>query len=113
MGIIQHKTLTVTTHDSEKCLKLMREIKNNGFEDCLGSLFLSPTNVYVSFVIYSCGSKLNWDEEKIHQENISSIIKLIEYYDWDDGSNPFSYIYISYGDCGTEIIKSNCKNKYE
>jgi hypothetical protein len=113
MGTIQHKTLVITCSDRIKCKKLKSKIKRNIRDQCfLGNVFEGPINGYVSFCFYTCGSKLGWSEDVKHEKNIEMVIKLIKEYDYEDGSNPFDYVYVSYGDCGAEIVKTNCQNMF-
>jgi len=58
------------------------------------------------------GSKKGWEEaergEVLRNEFIAQLIK----YDYSDGSNPFDYIEVGYGEFGQKVLRGNCKNCY-
>jgi len=111
MGIQQHETLIITTYDKSICEELVSKLSNEN-KYCLSDYHVSPVNGYVSLTIYTIGSKLGWKEDKFHKNNIYQIIKTIKTFDFDDGSNPFDFVHLSYGDWGAEIERTNCENKY-
>ena len=59
------------------------------------------------------GSKKGWDVA-IEGERIRDMfIKKLESFDYEDGSNPFDFVEVSYGEYGQKVLRGNCDNMYD
>jgi len=95
MGNIKQWVLTLS--EQEQSLFVFVPGLTNGKE----TLFLAPS-----------GSKKGWDMDKEVKHLRDVIISYIKLYDYEDGSSPFTWVEVGYGEYGQKVLRGNCKNVY-
>ena len=115
MGIENNECVIATTYDSNLIKEIKEWINNLKVDDFYKSLFIFSPVVYngKQTIIYCPdGSKKGWQPAEESEIIRKSFIKKLESYDYDDGSNPFDWVEVSYGEFGQSILRGNCTNKY-
>ena len=72
------------------------------------SLVNDKTTIFMA----PCGSKKGWPEDKDAQEVRDKLIDIIASLDYPDGSNPFNWIEVGFGEYGQKVLRGNCRNMY-
>jgi hypothetical protein len=109
MGTIQHDSIiAVTAIDRawEKLTKWVRSLPPN--EQNLFLFGPEVTNGYRTIVLTPDGSKEGWAESYRWKYLRSQFIEKIHGFDYDDGSNPIDFVYVSWGELGPNIVDTNC-----
>jgi len=65
------------------------------------TLFLGPT-----------GSKKGWSHDKQGEALRDKLITWLNEFDYEDGSSPFDWVEVGYGEFGQKVLRGNCKNMY-
>jgi len=92
-----------------------REIENWAMEINMETAFLfgeEETNGYVTIVLVPNGSKKGWPEAEAGDNLRADFKKKLESYAYEDGSNPFSWVEVGYGEYGQKLLDGNNKNMY-
>jgi len=114
MGIDQHECLVVTRHGFSS-LDSIQEARARADEifagEMVSSVMRSPMNDYSTFVIAPSGSKVGWADAKEHHERLRAFLAYLSSIHFDDGSTPFDWILVSYGEAGAGIVRTNCKDR--
>ena len=105
MGYDRHHAIIVTTWDEEK-IKKARKIALQKFP-AVSEILKSEINAWYSFFIPPDGSKEGWDESKNGDNRRYKFIEWLESQKYEDGSSPFDWVEIQYGDDwgGTIIVR--------
>lgn len=108
MGYIRHHSIVVTSWDEEQIKKAHTKAKEMCGE-IVSNIVESKINGYGSFFIAPDGSKEGWVESDCGNDNRKNYIRWILEQNYDDGSNPLSYVEFYYGDDegGSEIVNHN------
>jgi len=72
------------------------------------SLVNDKTTVFMA----PCGSKKGWQEDKDAQKVRDELIAIISSLDYSDGSNPFDWVEVGFGEYGQKVLRGNCRNVY-
>ena len=72
-----------------------------GLVDSKETLFMAPD-----------GSKKGWDIARQGESLRDQLIELLKTFDYEDGSNPFYWVEVGYGEFGQKVLRGNCKNVY-
>ena len=112
MGIINHNAIIATTWSYEKASELQswidRElsVEHKSLITCLES----SVNTYTTFVLGPDGSKEGWPESDQADELRARLIKRLSLDDYEDGSSPWNFVEVGYGEYGQKILSGNCAN---
>ena len=108
MGYTRHHAIIVTGYDLERVEKIRNKIKKK-------CTTLRPTRVHVSamegygtFFIGPDGSKEGWPDSDAGDEERNMIINLLRSKRFEDGSSPFDWVEVQYGDDNgeDELVRS-------
>ena len=115
MGVENNECIIATTWNKEAVAEVKRWIDKyvpEGFQllfhisDCV-------VNNKQTIIMAPDGSKKGWDVA-IEGERIRDMfIKKLESFDYEDGSNPFDFVEVSYGEYGQKVLRGNCDNMYD
>ena len=110
MGTMNHNAVIATTWDGKEVerIKKFTELNNS-------ALFLfsnEVTNGYITVVLVPDGSKEGWEESDDGDDLRERFIKKLEQANYDDGSNPWDWIEVGFGEYGQKVLGGNCKNMY-
>lgn len=110
MGVINHDCIIATTWDKDAMERLIASAKNWGIKP----LMVTPPNQfgYLTALLPPDGSKEGWQDSDIGDNSRASFIALIESFNYEDGSSPFSWVEISYGEKGQRVTQGNNRNVY-
>lgn len=83
-------------------------------EKSLFAFINSLFNDKVTIILGPDGSKKGESCKKyqINKNLRTKFIELIETFNYSDGSNPFDWVEVGYGEYGQKILRGNCKNRY-
>lgn len=79
------------------------------------SLFLvgrEELNGETTIVMVPDGSKEGWPESDAGDALRDSFIAELEKANYDDGSNPWDFVEVGFGEFGQKVLRGNCKNCY-
>lgn len=98
MGYMRHHALLVTTWSKDRMTDLVTFL----LEEKIGHLgpHVTKVNDYHTVVIPPDGSKEGWDESDAGEEERQMVVAKIKTFTHDDGSNPFAWVLVRYGDDG-------------
>ncbi|MBT8489903.1 MAG: hypothetical protein KJN62_02525 [Deltaproteobacteria bacterium] len=120
MGIENNEVVIATTWDKKLITYAENFISNlpDDFKkpDDFRKLFCiipSIVNVKYTIVFGPDGSKKGWELAKMGTILRDKFVKFLESYTYEDGSNPWDWVEIGYGEFGQKILKGNCENKYD
>lgn len=113
MGAENNEVVIATTWN----LEAIEEIKEwiNGFHNVHKSLFVivpSLVNSKQTIILAPDGSKKGWPTAEAGKNMRNQFILKLETFNYEDGSNPFKYVEVGYGDFGQKVLRGNCKNMY-
>lgn len=113
MGVINHNAVMATTWCGEEVLKVVKWV--GSLHEHQKSLFVRHCNDYgyTTFVMLPDGNT----EGLPHGNNCDIIrrlfIELLESSKYEEGSNPWRYLEVSYGEYGQSIVQGNNVNLME
>lgn len=96
MGWILHQAIVVTTFDKQR-VKAAHEEAKRIFNGYVTEVIISPVNFYYSFLIPPDGSKDGWPDSDQGDERRAEFGAWVRAQAYEDGSNVFDAIEISYG----------------
>jgi len=67
-------------------------------------------NSVIHIILMPNGSKKGWPNDYECANLRFNFIKLLEGYAYDDGSNPYTWVEVSYGEYGQNVLQGNNKN---
>ena len=110
MGVINHDCIIATTWCKESMERLIASAKNWGIEP----LIVTPPNQfgYLTALLPPDGSKEGWSDSNNGDTMRNSFIFLLETFNYEDDSNPFSWVEVSYGEKGQRVTQGNNKDVY-
>jgi len=114
MGVENNEIVIATTWDKAVVNDINRWILGLD-EDCQSLFAEIPglVNGKITIVLAPCGSKKGWPEDKAAQELRKSFIAKLKTYDYSDGSSPFDWVEVGYGEFGQKVLQGNCANRYD
>jgi len=113
MGTMNHNAVIATTCSDDKAMAIDEWIANLTIED--RALFCtcgSWTNGYTTFILSPDGSKEGWDESKDGDTLRDRFVDRLFKDDYDDGSSPWDWVEVGFGEFGQAIIRGNCRNRF-
>jgi len=114
MGVENNNVVIATTWNENEVARIktwVHEIKDKFWE----SLFIfGPVaiNSKTTVVMVPDGSKEGWEESDRGDELRSKFIAEIEKANYGDGSSPWDYVEVGFGEFGQKVLRGNCKNVY-
>ncbi len=70
-------------------------------------------NSKATVILAPCGSKKGWPEDKQIEKLRQRFVNLLETFNYEDGSSPWNWIEVGYGEFGQKVLRGNCKNRYD
>jgi len=112
MGWVNNECVIASTEIS----KYMDVIKSKAKllekeEQSLIAFLPSLVNGKQTVIIAPDGSKTGWSNDLVGDALRNWLIDLIGEFDYDDGSNPFQWVEVGFGDFGQKILRGNNKNQ--
>lgn len=104
MGLIQHNALVVTTFDEDRARAARAYAAELFGEHMVTGTLRAQVNCYVTFFVGPDGSKEGWDTSDDHDGKRESFNNYLRSFDYEDGSNPFDWVEVSYGELRSEIV---------
>ena len=113
MGIENNECIIATTQNSDAVDSIKQWIET--LDKDWQKLFIvlpSMVNLNQTIVFAPDGSKKGWGTANIGKKVRDIFIEKIEAFDNADGSNPFDYVEVGFGEYGQKVLRGNCSNKY-
>ena len=113
MGVENNECVIATTWNDEVVAEIRTWIQ--GLPEDQQTLFAiipSLVNSKQTIVLAPDGSKKGWKESARGATLRNEFIKQLKKFDYDDGSNPFDFVEVGYGEFGQKVLRGNCKNRY-
>ena len=113
MGVVNNECIIATTWANELILKLKKWIETLP-EDQQSLFAFIPCicNGKKTVVLGPDGSKKGWGEADRGEELRNTFIEKLKEFNYKDGSNPFNYVEVGYGEYGQKVLRGNCTNIY-
>ncbi len=113
MGVENNECVIATTWNNEAMLKVKSWVKDLSKSDrSLFTFIPTLTNAKETLFMAPDGSKKGWPQAR-HGEGLRErLIELLKTFDYEDGSNPFDWVEVGYGEYGQKVLRGNCKNMY-
>lgn len=121
MGTINHNCIIATTWNTdiiEEIKEWVQTIKPMDIDDTtdfktLFTFIPTLTNGNHTVIMAPDGSKEGWEISHVGDTLRQSFINKIESYNYPDGSNPFDWVEIEFGEFGQKVLRGNCENRYD
>lgn len=113
MGVENNECIVATTWSDDIISQVSSWIKDLPPEH--QQLFVnipSLVNGKTTIVLGTSGSKKGWELDQTWQKLKDAFVEKLQCFDHGDGSNPFDWVEVSYGEFGQKILQGNCTNKY-
>lgn len=110
MGIINHNAIIATTWSQDAAREFNAWLLR--YPNALCSSLESPCNGYVTFFIAPDGSKEGWEESDAGDRFRDTVIARLRQDDYDDGSSPWAWVEVGYGEYGQKVLRGNNHNIY-
>ena len=116
MGVMNHNAIVATTWDDDKFYIVKQWITDLGGDyaqfRCLFAFSGSVANGYQTIVLCPDGSKEGWKPSVQGNELRDRFVARLEQDCYGDGSSPWCWVEIGFGEFGQKIIRGNNKNRY-
>jgi len=113
MGVENNNAIVATTWSKEEVDRISRFIESLPGED--GKMFVvGPPliNNKTTVVMLPDGSKKGWAESEACDELRDRFVVELEKSNYGDGSNPWDFVEVGFGEFGQKVLRGNCKNMY-
>ena len=113
MGVKNNECVIATTwskNDMQKVKDWVDELSRD--DQSLFCFIPSLVNNKITLFLAPDGSKKGWDTAEHGEALRNLLIELLKTFDDDDGSNPFEWVEVGYGEFGQEVLRGNCDNMY-
>jgi hypothetical protein len=113
MGIENNEAVIATTHSAESAIDVTCWI--SGLPEKHRRLFVqagSWCNNLTTFLLAPCGSNKDLEEDREAEKLRAKFIEKLCSFDYDDGSSPFDWVEVGFGEFGQKVLRGNCKNYY-
>ena len=114
MGVENNNVVIATTWNKKEVERIKSWIDD--LNDFGKGLFLfgdKKINGIITVVMVPDGSKEGWIESDEGDKLRAIFITELEKGNYEDGSSPWDYIEVGYGEFGQKVLKGNCKNLYD
>ena len=111
MGVENNEYIIATTWNKKAVKAVMEWVGtiNEEFQ-CLFTVIPSVANGVQTIVMGPDGSKKGWDVSNIGNNIRDQFIDQLKTFNYEDGSNPFDWVEVGYGEFGQKVLRGNCKN---
>ena len=113
MGVENNECVIATTWDDNSVNSIRQWIQTQ--EPVYQTLFAvlpSLVNSKQTIILAPDGSKKGWDTANEGDLLRNSFIKKLKEFDYEDGSNPFAFVEVGYGEFGQKVLRGNNTNCY-
>lgn len=113
MGVENNECVIATTWDSESMNKLKLWVST--LDSDIYSLFVfvpALMNGKETMFLAPDGSKKGWSTAKEVAAIRDALIDKLNELAFEDGSSPFDWVEVGYGEYGQAVLRGNCKNMY-
>ena len=108
---MNHNVIVATTWSDERAKELQNWIDAQPEHDrCLFVRGGSLVNGHETFVVLPDGSKEGWDESDKGDALRQRFIERLKVDEYEDGSSPWSWVEVGFGEYGQKVLAGNCKN---
>lgn len=114
MGIINHNAVIATTQINNKYVELQNWVINDCTPEQQKMFLFGPMTINgtQTVTLVPDGSKEGWSESEIGDALRQSLIDRLEQDKYDDGSSPWKWIEVGYGEYGQKVLRGNNRNLY-
>ena len=114
MGVENNEVIIATTWNEKVIIKVWEWIeKLPDDQKQLFSIIPSLYNSKQTVVLGPDGSKKGWEEANRGESLRNEFIKFLYTFNYEDGSNPFDFVEVGYGEYGQKVLRGNCINRYD
>ena len=107
MGYIKHHAIIITTWDDKTLAKIYKHLVPI-FGKRISKIIKSDINGFVSLFIAPDGSKEDWPESDKGDKDRAKLIRYLNTFAYEDGSNAIKYVEISYDEeREAQIVNNN------
>lgn len=118
MGVENNEVIIATTYSNDAVEQVKQWIDSLEVDDPFHSykqlfVFIPAIVNQKTTVVYAPdGSKKGWGVANQSEQIRQQFKQFLDSFDYDDGSNPFDWVEIGYGEYGQAILDGNCFNMY-
>ena len=113
MSVENNECVIATTWDDEAVDMIRQWVNTLNFNyQKLFAFLPSLVNGKQTIILAPDGSKKGWDVAKEGDLLRNLFIIKLEDFNYEDGSNPFDFIEVGYGEYGQKVLRGNCSNCY-
>jgi hypothetical protein len=113
MGVENNECIIATTWDEQSVNHIKKWIKTlSDDEKSLFCFIPALVNHKTTIILAPDGSKKGWDIADRIEQLRDSFYNLLKSFNYEDGSNPFDFIEVGFGEYGQKVLRGNCENKY-
>lgn len=113
MGVENNECVIATTQNDAAAESIKQWIADlNPRCQSLFAILPSFTNRKQTIVLAPDGSKKGWEEAQAGNDLRDKFINKLKEFDYEDGSNPFDFVEVGYGEFGQKVLRGNCSNRY-
>jgi len=113
MGVNNNEAMLATTSDSVAMKTVTNWINSlTPLDQDLFATINGTANGTSTIVLAPCGSKKGWPQDaeaKVLRVHFTDLLVSLNY---EDGSNPFSWIEVGFGEYGQKVLAGNNTNAY-
>lgn len=113
MGVENNECVVATTWNDEAMQKVKEWIGSlTDEEQSLFTFTPSIVNSKETLFMGPDGSKKGWETAEQGEALRDKLIALLETFNYEDGSSPFDWVEVGYGEFGQKVLRGNCTNMY-
>jgi hypothetical protein len=113
MGVENNEAILATTWNQEIIGKVKEWIHSLPEEQQQLFAFVDGlVNGKTTILLAPCGSKKGWAEDKVIEDLRNRFIEYLITFNYDDGSSPFDWVEVGYGEFGQKVLRGNNTNRY-
>ncbi len=113
MGVVNHNCIVATTWNPVKWARVQAWI--NDLHERDQKLFTTAeswVNHHNTIVLVPDGSKEGWTESDEGDELRDRFIEQLKLDEYDDGSSPWAWVEVGFGEFGQKVLRGNNTNRY-
>lgn len=111
MGTMNHNAIIASTWSKERADNFQAWI-NKHLNPDLVLRSLPQVNDYQTFVFVPDGSKEGWEDSDTADGLRDLLVERLAQDDYEDGSSPWDWVEVGFGEYGQKVIRGNKKNCY-
>lgn len=113
MGVENNECVVATTWNDEAVEKIKAWVMTlNEREQSLFAFVPALINGKTTILLAPDGSKKGWETAKQGEALRNELIEQFAIFGYDDGSNPFDWVEVGYGEYGQKVLRGNNVNCY-